>query len=185
MKRDYLVIAEQAWPTNPSHMVTVELHTAGSSVVMPIRANQATSECNGTTQFTDPPEFGPGYTSTVVVPGSASRKLTRDMETGKMVLEQVNDEGVVRFEDISLDVGKRSCETFISELWPAPSKYCSTSCPLSLPMGACVELNQHFCLMTDSCSHGRAAGQCSHRDHAGNLGQAWVVATTTAQHNLI
>ena len=106
---------EQAWPTNPTHMVTVELNTAGSSLMMPIRAKQATSECNSVAQFTDPPEFGPGYTSTVVVPGSASRKLTRDMETGKIVLEQVNDDGVVRFKDISLDVGKRSRETFISE----------------------------------------------------------------------
>jgi len=32
-----------------------------------------------------------------------------------MVLEQVNDNGVVRFEDIGLDVGKRSTETFSSE----------------------------------------------------------------------
>ena len=47
--------------------------------------------------------------------GSASRTLTRDMESGRMVLEQVNDNGVVRFEDIGLDVGKRSTETFSSE----------------------------------------------------------------------
>lgn len=129
MKRNYKqpMITEQAWPTNPTHMVTVELHTAGSSLMVPIRAKQAASECNNAAQFTDPPEFGPGYASTVVVPGSASRKLTRDMETGQMVLEQVNDDGVVRFKDISLDVGKRSCETFISE-WLALSKYCRTCC---------------------------------------------------------
>ena len=96
-------------------MVTLDLHTAGSFVTLPRRTKQADGQNTGAPLRPEPPVFGPGYTSSVIVGASSDRKVRRDMATGEMVLEQVNDDGVVRFEDIGLNVGKRSSETFTSE----------------------------------------------------------------------
>ncbi|GAB3213748.1 hypothetical protein SAMN02745673_04451 [Marinactinospora thermotolerans DSM 45154] len=98
-----------AWPPPEPALLTVHLggHTA---LALPVRRADADDEVDPA-PF-EAPEGTPPIRSSVVEPGEQRWNVSRDLVTYRSALEVVKDLGTVRFDDIGLDVTRRSREEY-------------------------------------------------------------------------
>lgn len=97
-----------AWP--PPEPVRLSVHTAGSSLDLPIRPI-ATPDDVSLRTFDDPEGATP-LTTTVRVPGEYRWDVHRNMITYESALEVLKDAGTVRYEDTGVEIGKRVHERY-------------------------------------------------------------------------
>ncbi|MDJ0467060.1 CocE/NonD family hydrolase [Streptomyces sp. H27-C3] len=97
-----------AWP--PPRPVVLSVHEGPSSLTLPVRP---AAEPDGLPQqpFGEPEGTQPLINTQLVAP-EGSWEVRRDLVKYKSVLEIVKDRGVVRHEDIGLDVGLRAYERY-------------------------------------------------------------------------
>ncbi|NGN69459.1 CocE/NonD family hydrolase [Streptomyces sp. A7024] len=93
----------QAWP--PPHPVRLTVHTAGSRLLLPVRPVTESDEVS--LRPFDEPEGAPPLAHTQVTPGEQRWEVTRDLVTYQQELKVVKDTGVVRYDGIDLEVGRR------------------------------------------------------------------------------
>ncbi|WP_328825404.1 CocE/NonD family hydrolase [Tomitella gaofuii] len=97
-----------AWP--PPEPVRLTVRTGGSRLLLPMRQGAAVSE-PPMRPFGEPEGAEP-IAVTEVVPGDERWTVTRDLVSYESALEVVKDQGVVRFDDIGLDVTRRAFERY-------------------------------------------------------------------------
>ncbi|MEX2619004.1 MAG: CocE/NonD family hydrolase [Egibacteraceae bacterium] len=96
-----------AWP--PPHPVSLTLNPANSRVLLPVRPS--VDEDPPEEPF-GPPEAAPPPPETVLAPRGYEWTVRRDMITQESTLETVKDEGVVRLEDIDLELHSSTTERY-------------------------------------------------------------------------
>ncbi|MDQ4054760.1 MAG: CocE/NonD family hydrolase [Actinomycetota bacterium] len=99
-----------AWP--PPEPVRLEIHTRSSAITLPVRPVDEPDEV-GVRAF-DEPEGAPPIQVTQVTPEEHAWRVTRDLVDYRMGLEVLKDLGVVRFDDIDLQVRRRAHEVYSS-----------------------------------------------------------------------
>jgi uncharacterized protein len=97
-----------AWP--PPEPVRLSVHTAGSSLELPIRPVDTPDEVSPH-PFDDPEGTRPLATS-VRTPGRYRWDVGRNLITYESALDVVKDNGVVRFEDTGMEIGKSVHERY-------------------------------------------------------------------------
>ncbi|MGD8325143.1 MAG: CocE/NonD family hydrolase [Gammaproteobacteria bacterium] len=96
-----------AWPAPESAQVQV---IAGiSSAFLPIRKPKAT---DAELRPFDSPEAAPPLATTMIRPERHNWRVIRDLETDVSTLEVTNDSGIVRIDDIDLEVGRKALEWY-------------------------------------------------------------------------
>jgi putative CocE/NonD family hydrolase len=99
-----------AWPSPEPARVSVV--TGASCLDLPVRPVGEPDEVS--VRPFDPPEAAPPPATTQVVPEEHAWRVSHDLVDYTRRLEVVKDLGVVRFEDIDLDVRRRTEETYTS-----------------------------------------------------------------------
>ncbi|WP_158895377.1 CocE/NonD family hydrolase [Amycolatopsis anabasis] len=97
-----------AWP--PPEPVRLSVFTGASSLTLPIRPVAESDEV--TLRPFGEPEGAPPITTTSIRPGEQRWQVCRDLVDYESALEIVKDSGVVRFDDIDLEVGRRAYERY-------------------------------------------------------------------------
>jgi uncharacterized protein len=97
-----------AWP--PPEPVQLEVHAGSTELVLPVRPTTEDDRV-GPRPFGEPEGTEP-VPVTHVEPGEHRWEVTRDLVDYESALEVVNDLGVVRFEDIDLEVARRADERY-------------------------------------------------------------------------
>jgi hypothetical protein len=97
-----------AWP--PPEPVRLSVHTAGSSLDLPIRPIATPDEVTLST-FDDPAGTTP-LATTVVEPGEYRWDVRRNMITYESALDVVKDAGTTRYEDTGVEIGKHVREHY-------------------------------------------------------------------------
>jgi uncharacterized protein len=97
-----------AWP--PPEPVRLSVFTATSLLTLPVRPPRVEADA-GLPAF-EPPEGAPPIPVTQLHPGEQRWTVSRDLAHYESALEVVKDLGVVRFEDITLDVARRAYERY-------------------------------------------------------------------------
>jgi putative CocE/NonD family hydrolase len=97
-----------AWP--PPEPVRLDVHTAGTSIELPTRPVAESDEVS--LRPFDDPEGCPPIAVTSLEPERHRWEVTRDLVDYRSTLEVVKDLGVVRFEDIELDVARAAEERY-------------------------------------------------------------------------
>ncbi|MEX0426743.1 CocE/NonD family hydrolase [Nocardioides sp. DS6] len=97
-----------AWP--PPEPVRLEVHTGATSILLPVRPVAESDEVS--LRPFDEPEGCPPIPVTQLRPGRHTWQVTRDLIDYESALEVVKDLGVVRVEDIDLDVTRSSQERY-------------------------------------------------------------------------
>ncbi len=97
-----------AWP--PPAPVQLSVYTGTSTLVLPVRATAEPGEVP--VRPFDEPEGAPPIATTQVLPGEYRWTVCRDLVDYIAGLEVVKDLGVVRFDDIDLDVVRRAYERY-------------------------------------------------------------------------
>ncbi|GAA4614515.1 CocE/NonD family hydrolase [Saccharopolyspora hordei] len=97
-----------AWP--PPEPVRLTVHPQDSALILPVRRSGDTDEMP--TPAFEEAEGAPPLTTTPVRPGEGRWTVSRDLVDYEASLEVVKDLGVVRFEDIDLDVTRRAEERY-------------------------------------------------------------------------
>ncbi|UGY93729.1 CocE/NonD family hydrolase [Streptomyces gobiensis] len=92
-----------AWP--PPRPVRMSVFAGASQLVLPVRPITEADEV--TPHPFDEPEGTPPIRTTKIKPGEEKWTVSRDLVRYRSALEVVKDAGVVRFEDIDLEVGRR------------------------------------------------------------------------------
>jgi hypothetical protein len=85
-----------AWPS-PEH-ATLTIHAGASTLDLPLREPAASDE----DAWLPPAELPPPLSVTTLVAGGERRSITRDVETGKTIVERGEDHGTRRFDEIDL-----------------------------------------------------------------------------------
>ncbi|MBQ6640085.1 MAG: CocE/NonD family hydrolase [Saccharopolyspora sp.] len=100
-----------AWP--PPEPVNLVVHNADSCLTLPVRPPDPAGESGsgGRSPFQEP-EGTPPPPRTQLRPGKERWQVSRDLVDYQSALEVVGDQGVVRFEDIDLELTKGSWERF-------------------------------------------------------------------------
>jgi putative CocE/NonD family hydrolase len=97
-----------AWP--PPKPVLTHVHLGDSSLVLPVRpVEDAPEEC----PFGEP-EGAPPLPTTQKRPPEMSWNVTRDLVSYTSALETTKDSGVIHYDDVDLDVGRRAFERYSS-----------------------------------------------------------------------
>ncbi|PRX45942.1 hypothetical protein B0I33_10888 [Prauserella shujinwangii] len=96
-----------AWP--PPEPVRLSVFTGASTLTLPVRATD--TEDAPMTPFGEP-EGAPPIETTQVEPGRQKWTVSRDLVDYHSALEVVKDLGVIRFEDIELDVRRCAYENY-------------------------------------------------------------------------
>ncbi|GAB3344825.1 CocE/NonD family hydrolase [Modestobacter lapidis] len=99
-----------AWPSPES--ARLEVHTASSRLILPTRPLRESDEVSG--QPFGEPEGALPISVTPRRPGEHKWAVTRDLIGYESALEVVNDLGVLRFDDIDLEVTRRAAERYSS-----------------------------------------------------------------------
>jgi uncharacterized protein len=97
-----------AWP--PPEPVHLTVYTGESSVLLPARPVAEADEVS--VRPFDEPEGTPSVATTQILPADWKWEVSRDLVDYESVMEIVKDVGVVRFEDIGLDVARRAEERY-------------------------------------------------------------------------
>ncbi|GGV07900.1 peptidase S15 [Actinomadura cremea] len=97
-----------AWP--PPRPVRLSVFTGASSLELPVRPVGAPGEPD-VAGFAEP-EGTPPLSTSRVRPGEEAWRVSRDLVGYESKLEVVKDLGVVRFDDIDLEVSRRADETY-------------------------------------------------------------------------
>jgi uncharacterized protein len=97
-----------AWP--PPEPVWLEVFTGSSSVALPVRPVGESDEV--TPRPFDEPEGAEPISVTQIEAGTHRWQVTRDLIGYESALEVVKDLGVVRFDDIDLEVSRRAEERY-------------------------------------------------------------------------
>ena len=96
-----------AWP--PPQPVQLTVYPAGSALVLPLRPDPGSTNCRcrpSASRKAQPQE------TTQLEPARHRWTVTRDLVDYESVLEVVKDLGVVRFDDIDLEVTRRADERY-------------------------------------------------------------------------
>ncbi|MCX2968758.1 MULTISPECIES: CocE/NonD family hydrolase [Streptomyces] len=103
-----------AWP--PPKPVMLDVHTGSSTLTLPVRP--ASGDERPTEPFGEP-EGSPRRTTTQIRTGEHRWNVMRDLVTYNQALEIVKDSGIVRYDAIDLDVGRRAYERYdsVAEDW--------------------------------------------------------------------
>ncbi|AOS64837.1 CocE/NonD family hydrolase [Actinoalloteichus hymeniacidonis] len=97
-----------AWP--PPHPGLLSVHTGTSSLILPVRP---IAEPDGVaSQPFGQPEGAPPIETSHLRPPEEGWTVSRDLIGYRSALEVLKDIGVVRFEDIDLEVGRRAFERY-------------------------------------------------------------------------
>lgn len=91
-----------AWP--PPEPVRLSVHTAGSSLVLPVRPDSSPDEV--ALRPFDEPEGARPLATTARTPGRYRWDVGRNMITYESALDVVKDSGIVRYEDTGTEIGK-------------------------------------------------------------------------------
>ncbi|HEY7595659.1 MAG TPA: CocE/NonD family hydrolase [Actinophytocola sp.] len=97
-----------AWP--PPEPVRLAIHTAGSSLDLPVRPIATPDEV--TLRTFDEPEGATPLATTAVEPGAYHWDVRRNMITYESALDVVKDAGTVRYEDTGVEIGKHVHERY-------------------------------------------------------------------------
>ncbi|SDH83923.1 hypothetical protein SAMN05192558_105294 [Actinokineospora alba] len=97
-----------AWP--PPEPVRLTVHTATSTLELPVRPVGESDEVS--LRPFDEPEGAPANTVSALLPGEHRWIVSRDLVDYRSALEVVKDNGVVRFDDTGMEVGKRVLEHY-------------------------------------------------------------------------
>lgn len=97
-----------AWP--PPRPVRMALYTGACHLELPVRPFRAPDEPH-VTPF-DEPEGTPPVPTTLVKPGEEGWTVSRDLVRYRSALDVIKDLGVVRFDDIGMEVARRTTETY-------------------------------------------------------------------------
>src|SRR5690606_13067821 len=81
-----------------------------SALILPVRSRQPSAELP--TPVFGEPEGTPPLSTEQLIPGEQRWVVSRDLADYSSALEVVKDLGVVRFEEIDLDVGRRAYERY-------------------------------------------------------------------------
>ncbi len=98
-----------AWP--PPEPVRLALHLADCALELPVRVPR---EEDARLPAFGEPEGAPPIGVTTLEPSHHNWRVIRDLASDESVLEVIKDEGVVRFEDIDLEVTNRTRERYSS-----------------------------------------------------------------------
>ncbi|APU16680.1 MULTISPECIES: CocE/NonD family hydrolase [Actinoalloteichus] len=97
-----------AWP--PPRPALLRLHTGSSGLLLPVRP---ITEPDGVSlRPFDPPEGAPPIATTSLRPPDQRWTVSRDLVTYRSALEVLKDIGLVHFEGVDLDVGRRAFERY-------------------------------------------------------------------------
>ncbi|MFC8828407.1 CocE/NonD family hydrolase [Streptomyces sp. NPDC057137] len=99
-----------AWP--PPRPVLLSVYEGASTLTLPVRPTTAPDGL-ARSPF-DEPEGTPPLTTTQLTETEQRWEVKRDLVDYNAELKIVKDGGMVRFEDIGLDVGRRACEYYTS-----------------------------------------------------------------------
>jgi putative CocE/NonD family hydrolase len=108
-----------AWP--PPEPARLTVHTGSSSVTLPVRPTAESDELTAS-PFGEPEAARP-IATTLISPGEQRWTVSRDLIGYHSALEIVKDAGVLRFEDIDLEVDRRVYERYGS----VADDFCSVS----------------------------------------------------------
>jgi putative CocE/NonD family hydrolase len=97
-----------AWP--PPEPVRLSVFPGSSALVLPVRPDPGSDDV--WVPALGEPEGAPPLATTQVEPGKQRWRVTRDLVDYESALEVVKDLGVVRFEDIDLEVRRRADERY-------------------------------------------------------------------------
>jgi putative CocE/NonD family hydrolase len=97
-----------AWP--PPEPVTLTVHGGSSSLTLPVRSAAAQEDAHSR-PFGEP-EAAPPLTTTQLGEPEQRWTVSRDMVDYKQSLEIVKDRGLMRHDDIGLDIGRRAYERY-------------------------------------------------------------------------
>ncbi len=97
-----------AWP--PPEPVRLTVHPESSALILPVRSRQPSAELP--TPVFGEAEGTPPLSAEQLIPGEQRWVVSRDLADYSSALEVVKDLGVVRFEEIDLDVGRRAYERY-------------------------------------------------------------------------
>lgn len=97
------------WPSPEPTRLTV--HPESSALILPVRSASADDEQSGPLTFAEP-EGSPPLSVTQVQPGDHDWHVSRNMVDLTGALDVVKDLGVVRFDDIDLEVTRRAHERY-------------------------------------------------------------------------
>ena len=105
-----LSVSASYWPLAwaPPEPVRLTLYPAASALVLPIRPPRRADDAIAFR----PPESSVGIETTTVEPGEHRWLVKRDLVADVSVLEVIKDEGVVRLEEIDLEVTNRTCDWY-------------------------------------------------------------------------
>jgi putative CocE/NonD family hydrolase len=106
-----------AWP--PPGLACLTVHSG--SLTLPVRADGSSEDPDQGPS--EEPEGAPRLSTTQVLPGEYRWELRRDLVGYESTLEIVKDVGVVRYDDIDLEVGRRAVEWYGS----VANDFCSVS----------------------------------------------------------
>ncbi|MDA8368626.1 MAG: CocE/NonD family hydrolase [Nocardiopsaceae bacterium] len=101
-----------AWPP-PEPVVLTVLLEGRTELMLPVRPTEEADQVSPR-PFGDP-EGAPPLVTTQVEPGEQGWEVRRDLVGYRSSLEVIKDLGTVRFEDIDLDVTRRSVEVYDSQ----------------------------------------------------------------------
>jgi uncharacterized protein len=103
-----------AWP--PPEPVMLSVYGGSSTLTLPVRPTTEPDESRDVTRGEPfgPPEGTEPLTTTQVEPGDHRWEVHRDLVDYRQALEIVKDSGVVRHEDIDLDIARRAYERYDS-----------------------------------------------------------------------
>ena len=97
-----------AWPS--PRRVRLSVHTDASAIIFPVRP--ARPDDDAAIEPFDEPEGAPPIPVTQLENGDHRWTVSRDLTTYESALEVVKDLGIVRFENIDLDVTRRAFERY-------------------------------------------------------------------------
>src|SRR6185437_6917176 len=97
-----------AWP--PPEPVRLSVFTKNTRLRLPVRPSREHDEVS--LRPFDDPEGGPPIPVTQLHPGEQRWTVSRDLIHHRSTLEVINDLGVRRFDDIDLDVARRTVERY-------------------------------------------------------------------------
>jgi uncharacterized protein len=120
-----------AWP--PPQPVRLSVFTQNTRLRLPVRPTGERNEVS--LRPFDDPEGAPPIPVTQLRPGEESWTVSRDLINDRSVLEVIKDLGMLRFDDIDLDVTKRAVERY-SSIGDDLSSVCGeTRCTMSFTRG--------------------------------------------------
>jgi putative CocE/NonD family hydrolase len=99
-----------AWP--PPEPVRLTIHTGQSTLMLPVRSPRAD---DAALRAFEPPEGAEPAPRRLVAEGHHNWLVHRDLAQDRSTLEVINDNGIVRLEDIDLEVENRAYEWYSSD----------------------------------------------------------------------